>query len=157
MTAIRNRLLAPGSCILRILVVSALAFAFLYWFGCATPAALAGSGAGAAQAAPGVEEFGILEARWNPNSKRVELEWNSVSETQIVGYNVQRKRGPGRWKQINPALVAAKNPGMLFGAVYNFKDAAVKPGKKYKYRIEIVYASGATRVSDVEKVRVPQK
>ncbi|MCC7164114.1 MAG: hypothetical protein IT331_16590 [Anaerolineae bacterium] len=107
--------------------------------------------------APTVAELDAIEADWNETTAQIDLSWTSATEHNVVGYNVQRKRGPGRWKQINPALIAAKNPGMLFGAVYNFNDAAVKHGKKYKYRIEIVYASGAARVSDVVKVKVPKE
>lgn len=142
----------------RIFIVFAIVTASLLILQLAhSPAVLAGKNATTGQPAPSSEEFGILVARWNPVSRRVNLAWNSLSESQIVGYNVLRKDGMTRWARINSAPIQAKNPGMLFGARYKYKDAAVTPGKKFKYRIEIMYADGAVRVSRVEKIRVPQE
>lgn len=138
--------LSPG------VTASLLVFALAH-----SPTALAGKKSTTGQPASFAEEFGILVARWNPGPRRIDLVWNSLSESQIVGYNVLRKGGAAGWKSINPAPIQAKNPGQLFGARYKYKDAAVTPGKKFKYRIEIMYADGAVRVSDVEKVRVPHE
>lgn len=141
---------------LRLLALSAVILACLGLLASAvTQSAYAEGGGGSAQAAPGVEEMGLLSARWNQAKQQVVLDWNSVNESQIVGYNVMKKGRLEGWYKVNTRFIQAKNPGMFFGAKYKYRDSAVTPGKTVKYRIEMVYANGSARVSGVSKVKIP--
>lgn len=89
--------------------------------------------------------------------KRVELQWETGTELQMLGFNVWRKTGKNAWKKINADLITATNAGMAAGAQYKFSDKAVKAGKKYSYKIEMVGANQVSEWSAVQSIKLPAK
>lgn len=89
-------------------------------------------------------------------SASVKLVWRTGQETDLVGFNVWRRRGTGEWEKMTTDLVPAKNPGSLTGAKYNFKDKDLKPGKKHRYKIELVDKGGNSTWSEVIQIQVPK-
>jgi len=87
-------------------------------------------------------------------ANHVNLKWATANESNVVGFNVWRKQGRGAWKQLNATTIDAKHA--LNGAdnKYTFTDAAVKAGKKYKYKLEVVMTGDASSWSKVRKVQV---
>lgn len=89
-------------------------------------------------------------------SARAELMWRTAQETDMVGFYVWRRRGKGEWEKMTTDLIAAKNPGTLIGAKYKYKDKNLKPGKKYRYKLELVHTQGKSSWSDIVRLRVPK-
>jgi len=56
---------------------------------------------------------------------------------------------------VNVDFISAKRPGSPAGAKYHFKDAAVKAGKRYHYKIETVYTDNHSEWSNVVKMVTP--
>lgn len=91
------------------------------------------------------------------NVRRVNIKWETGTELNLVGFNVWRKNNKGEWKKLNQELIPTKNPGSLVGSKYTHKDAKIKAGKKYQYKIELVGIHGTLEWSDVVPVRVPKE
>ncbi len=73
----------------------------------------------------------------------VALSWETASEVGAAGFNVYRAEVPGGdFVQVNTALIPAEGDE-IGGAAYRFEDDAVKPGRRYAYRIEEVEWNGA--------------
>jgi hypothetical protein len=73
---------------------------------------------------------------------KVQLDWETVSEVGLVGFNVHRSESLGGMKQqLNTDLLPAKNPGQLIGATYQFSDD-VGQGQHYYYWLELVLTEG---------------
>lgn len=104
---------------------------------------------------PLAAEVVSFDASWKADVSAVRLKWSSANELTIMGYNVWRKVRKGDWKLQNEALIPAKNLGAIDGAAYQYLDSAVKLGKTYKYKIEIVHGGAAAGWSDVAKLRTP--
>lgn len=79
-------------------------------------------------------------ARWQ--RKRIAVRWRTASEAEILGFNVYRSVGSGPFRKLNPLLIAAKRAGTARGAAYAFVDRAVRRGKTYTYRLQVVSAGG---------------
>ncbi|MFN2468534.1 MAG: FG-GAP repeat protein [Gaiellaceae bacterium] len=74
---------------------------------------------------------------------RVVLNWRTASETDLLGFNVWRRRGRGGGeRKVNPTLVAAR--GDVAGTSYRIEDRSVRPGATYGYRLELVRANGSS-------------
>jgi hypothetical protein len=79
----------------------------------------------------------------------VTLSWETASEVGTAGFNVYRAEAPvpeasgGDFVQVNAALIPAEGDEMV-GAAYRFEDDAVRPGRRYAYRIEEVEWDGVT-------------
>lgn len=82
----------------------------------------------------------------------VVLRWETVSEIDIVGFNILRSDDGGRtYAQRNPSLIAAQSSGSSVGALYAFTDAAVPASGRYLYLLEVVRRDGSReRVGPVE-------
>jgi hypothetical protein len=76
----------------------------------------------------------------------VVLTWETASEVGSAGFNVYRSpAGEDDFTQVNEALIPAQGDEMV-GASYRFEDSNVKPGVRYRYRIEEVELDGTTTV-----------
>lgn len=74
----------------------------------------------------------------------VVLTWETASEVGAAGFNVYRSPvDEDDFVQINEALIPAQGDEMV-GANYRFEDSSVKPGVRYRYRIEEVELDGST-------------
>jgi hypothetical protein len=74
----------------------------------------------------------------------ININWQTVQEINIVGFNVLRSKNPnGPFNAINSSLILAQSPGGLMGASYEFLDTRVEPGVTYYYKLDVVNVSGA--------------
>jgi hypothetical protein len=72
----------------------------------------------------------------------VQLEWKTVSEVELAGFNVYRSESQAGAKQkLNSDLITAQNPGQMIGASYHFGDS-VQQGQHYYYWLELVITDG---------------
>jgi hypothetical protein len=62
----------------------------------------------------------------------VDLIWNANTETDLAGYNLERRGEGGDFAKLNPTLL----PTPIF------RDPTVEPGKKYFYRVRAVDRAG---------------
>ncbi len=86
----------------------------------------------------------------------VNLRWKSLTEANIAGFNVLRSASKkGKFVAVNDTLLAAKAPGTNGSNTYKYKDATVKPGKTYYYRIQVVRLDKSTAPTKSVKVKVP--
>ncbi|RMG55044.1 MAG: lamin tail domain-containing protein [Acidobacteria bacterium] len=68
---------------------------------------------------------------------RVLIEWETVSEFDLVGFNLLRSDSPdGPFVHINPTLIPAQASGSITGAHYQYADADVVSGTMYYYVLE---------------------
>jgi bacillolysin len=73
----------------------------------------------------------------------VVVSWHTVSEIDLAGFNLYRSSSwDGPYAQLNDDLIAAQNPGSLFGATYAWVDRDVTPGATYYYRLDDVGVDG---------------
>ena len=83
------------------------------------------------------------------------LEWKTVNEISIIGFNLYRSDSPdGAWIQINGALIPAQVPGSPTGAVYQFSDQTVEQNRYYYYWLQVVDTSGQTGLNGPASVLV---
>jgi hypothetical protein len=70
---------------------------------------------------------------------RILIQWQTVSESEIVGYNLLRSTSPdGPYDQINPTLITAQDSGAITGASYQYLDANISIGTTYYYLLEVL-------------------
>jgi uncharacterized repeat protein (TIGR01451 family) len=72
---------------------------------------------------------------------RVQLTWQTLSEAQILGFNVLRKDG-GAWITVNAELILPAHAGAEVGAAYEFTDSQF--GARTEYALEVVKLDGST-------------
>lgn len=105
--------------------------------------------------APTAIGLGTFKAKLT-RANNARLRWGTGSELNLMGFNVYRQTvGALQWHQLNTAPIPAKNIGTVNGASYQFTDKRVISGKTYRYKLEILYASGESGWSEPVKIRVP--
>ena len=88
----------------------------------------------------------------------IRLEWGTVNEFNLLGFNVYRAETlDGPRTILNPSLLLAQYLGDLQGGSYSFEDATVSAGKTYFYWIQMNHMIGMPEVSDPLEVTVPYK
>lgn len=87
---------------------------------------------GCAPTAVSVAAFGA----WRIGSA-IRVSWRTGSETSIAGFNVYRNG-----VKLNRALIAAKRSGQARGASYRFADRTARPGRAYRYRLQVIQLNG---------------
>lgn len=75
----------------------------------------------------------------------ITLGWETVNESDILGFKVYRSGKPGTLNKLLTA-VSTETIGDMSGAVYSYKDKAVKPFKTYYYWLEVQSLSGTTEL-----------
>ncbi len=104
------------------------------------------------EAAPTAVHLMDMNAQLSPSMKTVEVSWQTVSETSVVGFNVYRASSEdGPQQKLNSSTIMAAYPGAMGGS-YQFVDRAVTPGQTYYYWVE---ATGVGETIGPEMVRVP--
>ena len=95
------------------------------------------------EAGPTAVTVDSFDAQVSTDSQVVTVTWSTASEVYVLGFNLYRTVGtdPARQK-LNSGMIYAKLPGDLHGAVYDFPDTNVEPGKKYTYWLEVVKNQG---------------
>ncbi len=102
--------------------------------------------------------MGEFTAFYDDEKSVVVLEWETVSETNIVGFNVFRGTSEtlvGSVK-INTAIIPAKQPGSPVGDIYTFEDADVVDGQTYYYWIEILTNDMSDQTVGPKSVTIPE-
>jgi hypothetical protein len=86
---------------------------------------------------------------------RVLIQWETVSELDIVGFNILRSTvRDGSYSRINDTMIPAQMSGGLLGAKYGYADRNVTPGAIYHYILEVVNAGGSVETFGPVAVRV---
>ncbi|MDD5467595.1 MAG: hypothetical protein PHS96_07295 [Anaerolineales bacterium] len=74
----------------------------------------------------------------------VEVEWQTASELNTLGFNLYRGEEPdGPFEKVNPSLITASNDAIL-GGEYSYTDRLDRPGARVYYQLEEVEIGGAT-------------
>ena len=82
-------------------------------------------------------------AAFNVTDKVVELNWETASEFDILGFNVLRSTSKtGGREKLNEELLPADNPGGGAGSSYDFVDDEIAMGSTYYYWIEVIETGG---------------
>ena len=104
---------------------------------------------GASQA-PLPVELRLFEVRRNSNS--VALQWETASETNVRGFEIQRKSGEGSFLTIG--VVASKSPGGTSTTPlrYSFTDLNNNNSGVNQYRIKMVDLDGRSKLSLIRTV-----
>jgi hypothetical protein len=80
-----------------------------------------------------------------PEGENIRVVWETAVELQNLGFNLYRGESPtGPWVKLNAELIAAQNPGAVFGASYEWLDDEVIPDTTVYYRLEDVDVSGVS-------------
>jgi hypothetical protein len=84
----------------------------------------------------------------------VALTWRTASEVETLGFNVWRFAG-AKAAKVNRTLIGAKAAGRTIGATYRLVDRQARPGRAYRYRLQVVSRDGtrACRASATTRVR----
>ncbi len=70
------------------------------------------------------------------------LEWVTMSETTLLGFNLYRAPSPnGPWSVLNSAVIPAQSPGSTAGNLYTWSDNGLADGV-YWYRLDGVETTG---------------
>ncbi|MBS1250141.1 MAG: hypothetical protein MAG431_01731 [Chloroflexi bacterium] len=74
----------------------------------------------------------------------IQIEWETASEVDTIGFNILRSENPeGDFTQINAQLIPASSDP-LSDNVYRYKDPNVQAGRTYYYLLEDLESSGGT-------------
>ncbi len=71
------------------------------------------------------------------------VRWNTVSEVDLVGFNLLRSMDGQAAQQVNDQLIVAKNAGASEGATYEFVD--IGSGNVADYMLELVRVDGSRK------------
>lgn len=82
------------------------------------------------------------------------LDWSTLDETYLTGFDVWRSVDKGTWKKITKQSIPAKHPGQATGDDYRVKDKAVSSGHTYRYKLAIAQTNGTSIWSKTIKVKV---
>ncbi len=79
-----------------------------------------------------------------PGPGNILLAWETVMETDLVGFNVYRSATlEGERQRLNAALIPGQAPGSMSGASYEF-SVPVAPGQNYFYWLEAIMTGETT-------------
>ena len=105
--------------------------------------------------APTAIELASLAASRTP-SGTVQVEWETATEFDNVGFDVYRASEPsGIRTRLNEVLVPTQYPGMPTGAKYTWLDANVVPDRIYFYWLEDIDVNGAATQHGPVSVTLP--
>ena len=78
-----------------------------------------------------------------------QLNWETVNEVGLVGFNIYRSDSLDGVKQkLNTGMLPAMNPGQMIGAAYQFTDK-VEQGQHYYYWLELITTDGIEQIEPV--------
>jgi hypothetical protein len=95
------------------------------------------------EAVPTVVTLADFFALSQPVVPSVVLEWNTLSEVELVGFNIYRATDPAGVRQkLNTNWLPVNHPGQMVGDHYDFEDLQVSSGSTYYYWLEAIKLSG---------------
>jgi hypothetical protein len=100
-------------------------------------------------------EFTVI---YDAEESAVVLAWETVSETNVVGFNVFRGSSETLVDsvKINTAIIPAKQPGSPVGDIYTYEDDAIETEQTYYYWIEILTNDMSDQTVGPELVTIPE-
>ena len=102
-------------------------------------------------------ELGSLEAWTHESSDGVQVSWETLSESDILGFNVLRTReDSGETVRINPVWVPALGD-KITAVSYQFLDATAAPGVSYLYQVEGITIQGLSSLSEPVAITDPPR
>jgi hypothetical protein len=107
---------------------------------------------------PTVIEISDFQAVYDDAMPQVNLSWNTLSETNILGFNLYRSEGlDGARTQLNSELIPASQSGSPDGNAYSpLADTALEPGSTLYYWLEVIHLNGASpAIVQSDPVSVP--
>ena len=91
-----------------------------------------------------------------PERGQVRITWTTLTEANILGFNVLRGLSRvGGFQQINAQLILAQHSGTTEGARYTFEDREPLPGGVSHYRLEVIRLDGRSQVVGGDTVTLP--
>jgi hypothetical protein len=72
----------------------------------------------------------------------VTLSWETLSEVNMLGFNVLRATSGGDYAAVNEVFIFAQYAGADQGASYEYRDESVEPGVAYEYMLEVLKTDG---------------
>jgi hypothetical protein len=97
-------------------------------------------------------------AEAQPMLPSVTQNWSTVSEVDVLGFNLYRAEAlAGEKKLLNTGLIPAKHPGELIGDHYSFEDTQVISGRMFTYWVEAVKQFGPAELSSPQMVLIGYK
>ncbi len=88
----------------------------------------------------------MLSFTATPYKKAIDLKWETINESNHLGFNVFREDYSGNLVQINPSLIRnIKTPGTLRGK-YRFIDRSVENDVRYYYYVQDVSTNSGTKL-----------
>ncbi len=82
------------------------------------------------------------------------VSWNTVSELDIVGFNVQRSSGGSTFETLNPELILAVAAGSDTGSAYTYLDNSALLDQTYQYQLELTMLDGSTQMYGLQELTV---
>lgn len=86
------------------------------------------------------------------NANGVLVRWATVSENEIVGYNLLLSNGVSV-TPLTTSMIVAKNAGQSSGAEYEWLHAGAQLSSGDTYLLELVYANSSTEISVIDVAR----
>ncbi len=103
---------------------------------------------------PTAAELGAMNGVANEDNT-VTITWETLNETTMLGFNVQRgATKDGEFANLNAELIAAATPGAITGNSYEYVDTTAEAGNTYYYRLQVLRADSSTLESEALKVTV---
>lgn len=110
------------------------------------------------EAAPTAVAMAGFSATAQPAVPSALLEWQTINEMSVLGFNLYRADTPGGARQqINQTLIPAKQPGQLWGDSYAYEDTTVTLGNRYYYWVEAVKQSGPAEEQGPQTILLGQE
>lgn len=100
------------------------------------------------------QALGLSKFKAIAKKGKVNLAWQTESETTILGFHVWRRAAGAQYKRLDDSLIAALHVGEIAGATYSMTDKTVKSGKTYFYQLEVVGTNGDSNWTEELKVKV---
>ncbi len=83
----------------------------------------------------------------------VAVTWQTVSESDVAGFNLLRTDANGVVVTLNPLSIPAKNAGQAEGADYRWVDVTAQAEMVYTYTLEIIRLDGSTQPFELGRVQ----
>jgi hypothetical protein len=85
----------------------------------------------------------VSEFSASPAYQNILVNWQTVSEVDLLGFNLYRSSKPGGPREmLNSSLIPAEGLGNPPGYSYEFMDTTVLAGHTYYYWLEMVFITG---------------
>ena len=104
-----------------------------------------------------VNPTGMTVTQFQPvaSPHQVLLRWQTLNESSILGFHIQRRTANGPWITLTPAFIPAEWSGSPQGSSYQWIDDEVISGRTYAYRLLVLTLDGRTTSFGPHAIIVP--